>query len=229
MNQNQSDKGVTGEYPEINQKIWAGEYFGPDGAVSLAGKKYIGSFSLRNSDKERAGLALMYACTLYSAIGNCVAQVKKFRLEFLLIGVELLWHLNKVISRILYETTYMDFNASQKEVFMAYLLICRWINPFSFFSYRNRAIKIGKDIISEDNCSHSTYFLVMARLSKLWFYSKRKACKKSVSLSIHNPIIQIELGWKTINRLARLIGDKEIKEYSAPLTDSKDVMIKSGM
>lgn len=248
MNNGQNNEGVHAGHKEIADEIWAGEYFGPDGAVALAGKAYIGSVSLRNTDKERANLALMYASTLYSAIGNCVAQVKKFRFEFLsivdflLIGIELLWHLNKVISRILYEMMYIDFDASQKQALMAYLLICRWVHPFG--GYRKMAIKIGEDVrrdydmkdkklgekmLSDYPSEHLAYLFVIARLSRLFFYPQRKLLRGIVLWNIRSKIQQIKFGWRNINSLARLIGDKEMKEYSAPLADSKDVMIKSGI
>lgn len=230
MNKIQSDKGVHEGYDEIGKKIWNGEYFGPDGAVALAHKAYIGSFSLRNSEKERANLALMYACTLYSTIGNCVAQVKKFRLEFLLVGAEIFWCLRGVIARIVQEKIHENFDASQKEVLIAYLLICKVVSPFS--GYRNLAIKLGENVISEDNCSHATYLLTMARLSRLWFYPKAEEYREYVLSNLRIAKRQVESGWidwRTVNRLARLIGDEEIKNYSAPLADSKDVMVKSGM
>lgn len=237
MNQNQSIQELQ---KTEGDRVWGGEHFGPNGTIAVAFYEYeraVYNESCEAASEEDVAFASMnYAMTLYSAIGNCVAHIKKFKVQYLADLLDILWCLRKVVSHIVQWKMYEQFDASQKEAFMAYLLVARFVTPFSFFDYRKMAIKLGDDIISEDNCSHATCLLTLARLSRMWFYKKAKEYREvvvnAIILNEEGKVKQVEDGWidwKTINRLARLIGDKEMKEYSAPLADSQDVMIKSKM
>lgn len=229
-------------------RVWDGEHFGPNGTIAVAFKKY--ELAFRNADysthtkgsaetkKEIALASMNYAMTLYSAVGNCVVRIKKFDFYFLFVLADILWSLKNVVSHIVQEKMYEKFDASQKEAFMAYLLVCRFISPFS--GYRKLAIKLGEEVLNQMHVSQKISLadyvirlLVMARLSRLWFYKERRECKDFVFIAInysHSSLFSGDnIDWRTVNRLARLVGDEEMKKYSASLADSKDVMIKSEM
>lgn len=218
-------------------RVWNAEHFGPNGTIAVAFYEYeraVYNESCEAASDEDVALASMnYAMTLYSAIGNCLARIKKFQLEYLLVLSIILFSLRKVVSHIVQWEMYEQFDASQKEAFMAYLLVCRFMSPFS--GYRKLAIKLGEEVLFRNaSAPRITQLLVRARLSKLWFYPKKKECREIV-LKYLNDAKEFSkldfsgIDWRTVNRLARLIGDKEMKEYSASLANSQDVMIKSGM
>ena len=218
------------------ERVWDGEHFEPNGTIAVAYQKYHRAVFDEVTDKEIALASMNYAMTLYSAIGNCVARIKKFDFFYFAVFLNILWDLKDVVSHIVQEKMYEHFDSSQKEAFMAYLLMSRAMSPFSFFSYRKLAIELGEDVLSDDYCSHSTYLLAMARISQLSFYAEAKNYREVVWANVspmeNGEVIAIKEGWidwKTVNRLARIIGDKEAVKFSAPLACSEDVMIKSGM
>jgi hypothetical protein len=72
-------------------------------------------------------------------------------------------------------------------------------------------------------------FLVKGRLSQLWLYSRAQGYYEDVCYTIHNKGQQKKLGWKTISRLARMVGDKELMEEAALKSGSVDSQIKAGV
>ncbi len=231
----ESKKGNYAEQDEISKKIWNAEHFGRAGTIALAFRNY--ELSLKKSELERSLATLEYACALYSAIGNCFAQLKKFHLVYFFIGIYYLLELDTVVFEIIDDKMHKNFNASQKEALMAYMLMCRFTSPFS--GYRKMVIKLGKEIISSFNPTgllselneiiDPTFYLVCGRLSRLCSHPASALYESLVSRAIHYEEIRKYLDWRTVNRLARLIGDKKMVQKSALLADSQDVLIKSGM
>lgn len=214
------------DFEAAGDKVWAAGYLGPNGAMALSRKNYENSFG-KISDEDRSSAAMEYACVLFSFFGYCVAQVKQRHPSYMIFGAISFFSLNLVVSRILYEMMYIDFNASQKEALMAHLLLCRFF--FAFVDYRKMAIKMGEDVLDDAEASISTSYLVRARLYRLWFHRDRKINKELVRVAIYDSTYQKEFGWRTVSRLARMIGDDGMAKYSAHLADSQDVIIKSGL
>lgn len=212
---------------KIGRKIWAGCYFDKNGAINSFFKVY--KESLWENEKTASFATLMFASTLYSAFVHCVARVKYFQLRYFFLGIKTLLKLNVVLRIILEHKMYKNFNSSQQEVLIAVLLLCHYLSPFS--GYRKMAIKLGETILLEKDHSLMTHLLIKARLSRLWFYEKRKDYKAEVSKSINNLegvlYYQEEIDWRTIHRLSRLIRDKAIIMVFAMKANSDDVNLKS--
>jgi histone H3/H4 len=204
----------------LSEKIWAGEYLGRFGALAIAEDRY--DESGRNKEET-----FNYVMTLYSAIGNFVAQLKKFRFWFVPFLLFAVFNFRRVMNEILYKKYHEDATPERKEVLMAYLLL---LNKMSISSkYVLMAMEIGEELIFDEDVSQSVFLLAVARLHTLKKANTRSVFKKIVHSEIRQESTQKDVGWKTINRLARLIGDNEMIAKSASLAESQDVLVKSGV
>jgi hypothetical protein len=232
---------------------WQGQYFGRDGEIeaschkyNLACEAYLEHFDDEEHKKNCTKATMGYLSTLYSALNHSLRQVLRGRMGYVQYLVEVLDDLDEILKEAINLYRQKELDAGEKEVLMAVLLTMRFIHPFS--GYRALAISLGEEILVEFASSRieiskehharvsnrvmvarSTYLLACARLSRALKRSEGEVYRLNVLTFIHDKEIQHELGWKTINRLARLIGDKELVAHSAKMDGSPDILLKSGM
>ena len=203
----------------LSDKIWAGEYLGQFGALGIAQDNYDDS----GCGKEET---FTYVMTLYSAIGNFVSQLKRFRFWFVPFLLSAIFDFRRIMNEILDKRFYEGSTPERKEAFVAYLL---FLDKVSFSSkYKSMAIEIGLEVFLDELTPPPSFLLVVARLSSV-SEDLGYSFKKIALSEIRNENTQKEVGWRTICRVARLIGDREMIAKSAPLADSQDVLLKSGV
>lgn len=222
----------------LQDKHWQGQYFGPAGAVIDSKRAYEHAYGVyaiygTSACKQEYLQALMaYLSTLYSAINHALRQIAKFKLLYVSHFLDVYDELRIVFREVMKRREELD--AGQKEVLMAVLLVMRIVYPFS--GYRVLAITIGENILGDywesvgkpsGAIAFSTYMLVKARLSRISRYRLADSYRCQVKDAIGMETVQRELGWKTINRLARLIGDEEMVKHSAKMDGSPDIKLKS--
>ncbi len=227
--------------PALQAKHWRGEYFGSNGAIedslrayNRANMDYIRCYDDEHK-KEYLKALMGYLSTLYSALHHSICQVMKFKLTYVQYVFEIIDELNDNLMFALEHREALD--AGQKEVLMAVLLSMRFVPPFPE-GYRKLAIELGKEIVTgyvsgrmsgRGEVFISTYLLACARLSRVLKGHEARAYRDNVLTYINIRNIQRKLGWKTINRLARMVGDKKLVHESAILDGSPDIKLKSGM
>lgn len=230
------------ESRELQDKHWQGQYFGLGGVIEDSRKKYdlaCAAYARHFYDevrrKECTKATIGYLSTLYSAFNHSARQALKGKFEHFRHLLETLDELDEILAEAIFLYNDKELNAGEKEVLMAVLLVVRFARPLS--GYRALAIKLGEEIVSEyevkgdaeGGVALSTYLLAMARLSRLFGCDGAGEFRDIVREYITDKEHQQHLGWKTINRLARLVGDKEMVKLSARMDGSPDILLKSGM
>lgn len=236
---------------ESQDKHWQGKYFGPCGVIAEQREKYntaniaytvclyeetpSGNLEMLHSEMLRA--AMSYTSTLFSSVTHAIKQVMKGRLKYVSLGYVAYKDMAKLVEEItdtrLLRPNVDRLSPSEQEVLMAVLMF-KGIVTFHNHWNQAQAIMIGQKVLDNDNAPAASVLLVKARLSTFWFwseisYEERSAHRVDISLAIYDEHVQKSLGWKTINRLARLIGDKKMKHFSAQQDGSPDIMLKSGI
>lgn len=221
---------------------WQGLYFGSKGVVlqhrrlyEYANTQYV-AFSLRPArTQEREGLLreqwaraqMTYISTLYAAMNHSIKLIAKRQLSYVPKAIERFKEMSRLSQVAMQAPARRLLTPDDKEVLMAVYLRRHLLNPFG--GHRQVAITLGWEVLKDEKATKSTTLLANARFARLWFYPERKNCRRMVAAEIRERDVQKELGWKTVNRLARLIRDQEMIHTSAILDGSPDIKLKSGL
>ena len=202
---------------------WAGDYFGPQGAIARSGS-----------------LVMQRMSTLYSAIGHCAAQVaaRKWnnKIWYAFMASKLLFELEGLATDVTNDKgAKQSLGPGERDVLIATLLLTPYVSwIFLNFWHRKEAKELIKYQIASFSFDHVSVLFAKARASRLWFSfgEMQNSWLEDVHLAIklyapdgNSP----KLAWTDVARLARLIGDKERQKYAAMQSGLADVKLKAGL
>jgi hypothetical protein len=199
---------------------WEAKYEGTDETVACARSKYESSVGL---SKEYLPAAVTYLSTLISAVNSNLAQVAFGKVWRLGVVASLWIDLKILLAKILDEHDFQKkLSPTEKDVVMTALLMTRQNQKLS--------IALGCSILNAGESASATIkLLATAKLSRIKMLSKSRQIDyhERVMEAIHDKSLQKTLGWKTVNRLARLVGDEDMVWHSAKKDGSRDLRLKS--
>jgi hypothetical protein len=221
---------------------WAGEYFGEDGALSVARKnlEFVSSLSTDKVSSPRAA-TIQLVSTVFSALSHCVSQlkkIKKWKQE------RPFWYLWQAIS-LLFELAELaeeadkfkaeDMEPGERDVLIAALKassVVSWL----FFDvwYRKRAAELIRMQLKVLPENHPSRLFAQARGCDMsWHFSRavREDFYENVfcSIDLLSPDYKGgTLSWSEVARLAGMIDQTERQQYAAKMDGSKDALLKSG-
>lgn len=223
---------------------WAGDYFGPTGALEVARRQYEAAYEkVRIDSSNLVYMAWMLATmrlmsTVFSAIGHCLSQAKRPTLNnkfwYVIMAAELNGELHAAVRKALPFAGKID--AGQRDVLIASLLLLRFTNPTR--GYAKLAAELINTTLDDKDAPRVSKLFAMARGSRLsHHFSKvdRDDFRWKVYGAIYSeaPDSAENTGptvkWEDVARLARMIGDKECQRYAAKMSGSVDAKLKAGV
>ena len=217
-------------------EIYASNYFGKFGAIALA-ENISRRLNVTGDTSDRAEAVMLLLNAYYSAIGYCVAKIKRLRIWYAFKLVSMSFKFFAVLSIIEQAKIYRSFDSGQDEVFMAGLLLRRRIPFVRDHNESSLVMILLRSILNDSKAKTSTRMLAKARCinSHLFVDSNEFAdFKENVSTykqlvaDCRDELVIAEVGWECIARVARLIGDEELQKFAAKKDGRPDVVLKHG-
>lgn len=173
--------------PEIGQKIWDGDYWGPDGALALAKSTFEGS-------KKRAADRVVWMSSLFSALGNTLPAAKRGNWLGIRRAVPCIWHLRKQTRY--FRNTFPPFvSADQAETIGGVLLKWSRLPVVGGRGYLHAAkgyAELAYQMFEGWRCSEHTPVLAGITLANIEFeLGNRNAARRLLSRAFdHAPCIE---------------------------------------
>ncbi len=232
---------------------WAGDYFGPGGALDSARKKYEekmaaassafdATWAERQSDLLRVTMQLM--STVYSAIGHCASQVAARRINnklwYMWQALLLLFKLDELVSQVVMnEDRKKSLAPGERDVLIASLLLLPGPILWFLFSYlyRKEAVELLRHQINNPFRSEVSLLFAMARAYRVkgshFTEGEREFFYDTVHVAIYlyapDGDGEPKLNWSDVARLARMIHHKDRQRQAAEQDGSEDARLKAGV